>query len=348
MTINIGSIGEEGIIRLIQEVAEICEAKCSPMLGMDDVAATSNEELQRKGQLIWTTDSMQEGAHFRFWPLIDSASLKWLGQKLALTNLSDLAAKGATPRYALLNIGLEKRTNLIRLREFLEGLLVVLARHNVVLLGGDTYSSPTWNLALTVVGELPFGVQVPMRNLAKPGDSLYVSGSLGASNHGLSLLEASTKPGWVMPESKGIPPTVDAHLVPPDRGTLGQALTRVSRRLAMMDCSDGLIVDAEKLAKASGCGVQIELNAVPYDVRLTQSGLDVYCAKRTALVGGEDYELLFASPMKESELKAALRAEGVETVVTKVGVFTETQELTVLDESNHLLELSSFTPYKHF
>ncbi|MGF1571756.1 MAG: thiamine-phosphate kinase [Sumerlaeia bacterium] len=344
---SISFMGEQGIIRLIQEVAEICHAAISPQLGVDDVAVTSMENHRQNCQLVWTSDSMQEGTHFRFWPLLKSTPLNWLGQKLALCNLSDLAAKGAKPRFALLNLGLPKNGDITKLREFLEGMFAVFAENHITLLGGDTYACTSWNVSLTMVGELPHNLTVPSRNYGKPNDNLYITGALGASRQGLKLLEESIA---LQAEAKvELPQTVLAHLYIPNRLKIGQALAKISLWLAMMDCSDGLLDDSQKLAVASGLGAKIFLEAIPVDPRLTEAVPDEKAARQIALLGGEDYELLFASPLNPEELIASLTNLSVtDTPIGQIGFLTEDKSYLVVDEDNRPISLNEIIPFKHF
>lgn len=346
MTKTIASIGEDGIIKLIREVAQICRCPLSRLLGVDDVAVSAVSDLNLASQLVWTTDSMQEGSHFRFWTLLEDYPANWLGEKLALVNLSDIAAKGAIPRYALLNLGLPKNTELQRVREFLEGLLKTLARHEVTLLGGDTYGTTTWNIGLTLVGELPPPQHLPSRQRANAGDFLYVSGALGASRHGLMLLEKGLEGNEKANEL--IPPSVFAHLIPPDRMALGNALIQICPYLAMMDCSDGLLNDATKMATASRVGVSLYGPSIPIDARILDYGVSQEDALRHALIGGEDYELLFATSLPQTELVATLAHYGVNVPISQIGIFTSDQHVEVLDENNRPMKLHELEFYKHF
>lgn len=242
---------------------------------LDDVAVLST----MGQQIILTSDSMVEGVHYR--PDDPPETVGW---KLAAVNLSDLAAKGAAPSCCLLNYTLagDKAWD----AKFLEGLSRALGRFGMHLIGGDTVALPAGAprvLGLTAIGEVPAGQIIPGRSGARPGDRLYVSGPVGDAGAGLAMLkEGLADPGEL----------IRAYRVPVPHLTLGQSLSLMAH--AMMDVSDGLLIDARRMAEASDCA--IEINAVPLSepyVRYRGSSVEARVAAATA---GDDYVLLVALP----------------------------------------------------
>lgn len=214
------------------------------------------------GDLVVTHDMIVEGVHF----LSDDApeDVAW---KLAAVNLSDLAAKGATPVGCLLGYPLGPPDWNGR---FVAGLTEVLRSYAMPLLGGDTVKARgPRSFGLTAIGR---SEHAPSRGGAKPGDCLYVTGVIGRAGVGLRLLQQG---------SEG--PEVEAYRRPRPRLAEGQALAPLVH--AMMDISDGLLIDAARMAEASSLAVIIDLDAVP-----------VCGDPQTAVTAGDDYELLFAAP----------------------------------------------------
>ena len=215
------------------------------------------------GRLILTSDTMVESVHYR--PHDPAESVGW---RLAAVNLSDLAAKGATPLACLLNYSLSGDAAWDR--AFLDGLNQALTTYAMPLVGGDTVAMPggaPHSLTLTAIGTAP--PKVPLRTGAQPGDTLWVTGTIGGAAFG----------------TDGEPRDLARYLHPVPRVAEGQALAPLAT--AMMDVSDGLLIDAQRLAAASGIALAIDLEAIP--LALPGPVLDAACA-------GDDYELLFTLP----------------------------------------------------
>ncbi|MCR5869938.1 thiamine-phosphate kinase [Sphingomonas sp. J344] len=215
------------------------------------------------GKLILTSDTMVESVHYR--PHDPPESVGW---RLAAVNLSDLAAKGATPLACLLNYSLSGDAQWDR--AFLNGLNDALTRYSMPLIGGDTVAMPAGaprSLTLTAIGAAP--ARTPLRTGARPGDSLWVTGTIGGAAFG----------------ADGEPRDLARYLHPVPRLAEGQALAPLAT--AMMDVSDGLLIDAQRLAAASSIALAIDLDAIP--LALPGPVLDAASA-------GDDYELLFTLP----------------------------------------------------
>ncbi len=214
--------------------------------------------------LILTHDAMAEGVHFL--PSQDSADVAW---KLVATNLSDLAAKGAEPIGVLLGYQLADDN-----ARFVTGLGEVLAHYNVPLLGGDTISaSGNQVLGLTAIGHATYR-PVPTRSGAQVGDGLWLTGPVGAAMLGFEALKGGTGDSL-------------AYRRPSALLAQGQALAPLVT--AMMDVSDGLLLDARRLADASQVTIDIDRSAVP--IAAPEARRD------EALRWGEDYQLLFTAPL---------------------------------------------------
>ena len=207
------------------------------------------------GDLVLTHDVLVEGVHFL--PGDPPEDVAW---KLIAVNLSDLAAKGAVPVGVLLGYALGDAD---WDAAFVRGLGLALAAFGVALLGGDTVKGPRV-LSLTAIGRAAIA---PSRSGAQAGDALWVTGIIGRAGLGL----------------QGDPAHRDAYLRPIPRLPEGQALAPIVH--AMMDVSDGLLIDAQRMADASGLALAIDLAAVP-----------VAGERMAAVTAGDDYELLFAAP----------------------------------------------------
>lgn len=248
--------------------------------------------------LILTHDMMAEGVHWR--SNADPSDVAW---KLVASNLSDLAAKGARPLGVLLGFMLgEDEWD----RKFAAGLRDVLTRYDVALLGGDTVANrgDKRALGLTAIGAATHR-PVPSRSGAQVGDLLYVTGTLGDALAGFELIEAGFDE---------VGPLADAYNRPEPRLTEGQALAPIAH--AMMDISDGLLLDAERMARASGVGVTIDLSAIPLSAIYASYRGNSRESRLQAASWGDDYELLFAAP----EARLPIGATCVGKVVEGAGL----------------------------
>lgn len=240
---------------------------------MDDVAVLPVGD----ARLILTSDTMVEGVHYL--PTDPPADIGW---KLAAVNLSDLAAKGARPLGCLLNYALSGDEDWDA--AFVAGLGEALDRYAMPLLGGDTVKMPHGaprSYSLTAIGQATG--PVPTRTGARPGDRLYVTGPVGDAGIGLGLARAD-------PSAAG--PLVEAYRRPRPRLTEGALLAR--QATAMMDISDGLLIDAQRMGVASG--VAITIDHIPLSPALEQARGASTAVQLAAARAGDDYELLFALP----------------------------------------------------
>lgn len=243
------------------------------------------------GPLVVTTDTLVEGVHFL--PQDPPGDVAW---KLVATNLSDLAAKGALVEGVLLNYPLGDSA---WDHAFLDGLSLALTRFDARLIGGDTVSlrGPRV-LTLTAFGR---DAAAPVRSGARAGDALWVTGTIGDAGLGLAIAMGGTGPEALR----------DAYRRPQPRLAEGRALGPVVH--AMMDVSDGLLIDAARMAQASGIAVMIDLDAVPLSPATRAHGGEDRAARLAAATAGDDYELLFALPPDVTPPVAATRVGRFDT-----------------------------------
>jgi len=260
--------------------------------------------------LVITHDTIAEGVHFL--PTDPPASVGW---KLVAVNLSDLAAKGAAPRAALLSlcIGDEDWDE-----AFLGGIEAACESYGLNLIGGDTIALPEGAprvLGLTAIGKA--GERVPSRSGGRAGDILWIVGTLGDGAAGLDLLRQD-------PDSTGA--LVDQYRRPVPLLAAGQALARKAN--ATMDISDGLLIDLQRLAEASGCAAEVDLDALPLSrAFIAERGQDRR-ARLFAATGGDDYALLAALPEDFDPLGLPLPSD---STIAAVGRLAEGSGITLRD-----------------
>jgi len=313
---------------LIERFFRACGAQRSDVtLGIGDDAALLS--FAAGNELVATTDTLVEGVHFP--PQSPPASI---GHRSLAVNLSDLAAMGARPCWALLALTLPSAEE-AWLAEFAAGLGALAREHRVALVGGDTTRGPL-TVTVQLLGSLPTGSSL-RRSGARPGDLLFVSGTPGDAAAGLALeqgrLEAPLGARDYLRER---------FLLPTPRVALGERLRAFAS--ACIDVSDGLLGDAGKLAHASGVGVDVTFEELPLSEPLATT-LGEERARLLALSGGDDYELCFAVPPAQvSHLQAELPPERWN--YRRIGVLSETRGERVL-RAGTVMEFSH-SGYQHF
>jgi thiamine-monophosphate kinase len=268
-------------------------------LGIGDDAALV--EPRRGCEIILTTDLSIEGVHFL--PQVHPA--RAVGHRALARSLSDVAAMGGTPGYALISLALSRRTTQAWLKEFYSGVFALARRFAVTVVGGDTalVHGPT-TVDVTVVGEVAKGKAI-LRSGARTGDQLFVSGRLGLSALGLQLIRAGGRRKAAVAPGK-LSDALRAHLYPQPRCGLGRFLGEKRLASALIDLSDGLSTDLTRLCAASHVGARIFATQIPIPSPGVRGGSSLERALGLALNGGEDYELLFSvPPNKISRLPAA-------------------------------------------
>lgn len=258
-------------------------------------------------QLILTHDMLTEGVHYL--PDDPPETVAW---KLIAVNMSDLAAKGAHPLGVLMGFAMTGDSEWER--AFLNGLSEALADFDVPLLGGDTVSMPAHaprSLGLTAIGSAQ-SATVPSRTAAIPGDSLFVSGTVGDAGAGLALALGRI----TTPDATAHTALIEAYRRPSPNLPLGQHLAPLVH--AMADISDGLLIDAGRIAEASGCAIHIAMEAVPLSPAYEITDGKTLDARLRAACAGDDYCLLFTASPEVCEAIAEAATECGNTV-TKVG-----------------------------
>ena len=281
------SLGE---FELIDRFFRDCGARRADVaLGIGDDAALL--ESPPGMQLVAAIDTMVSGNHF-----LAHFSAESIGHRALAVNLSDIAAMGAKPAWALLALTLTK-ADPVWLEGFARGFSALARKHGVALVGGDTTYGPLC-ISVQVLGHAPRPARM-LRSGGKPGDIVFVSGTPGDSTAGLAFelgkFEVNAK--------AGVTEDTAAYLkrrfhFPTPRVELGQRLREWAS--ACIDVSDGLLGDAGKLAKASGCGVSLAWEQLPASTQLVAVAGETQ-AREMVLTGGEDYELCFAVPPQNVE-----------------------------------------------
>ena len=333
---TVADLGEFG---LIARIADLLPAENPELLvGIGDDACAFRRP--QGGCLLFTADAMVEGVHFRKgW-----GSWRQVGKKAMAAAISDIAAMGGKPLWALVTLALEPTTPVSVVEEVYAGLREVASQAGVEICGGDTVRSPSGvYLNVAVLGECVAAKPV-VRGGARPGDSIVLTGLVGASRAGLALLErgeaASTIPARAREEA------LKAHLEPEARWREGMLLGEAGIPNSMIDVSDGLLADLERVCLASGVGARIASRAVPVadcckaiavalgvvrPIRQAQGrpGSPQEDALTWALEGGEDYELLFTCPPERLQHARDLIARATSTPLTVIGSITETKEIVI-------------------
>jgi thiamine-monophosphate kinase len=278
-------------------------------LGLTDDAALLSPPPGR--ELVLAADAMVAGVHF-----LPDDPPETIGRKLLRVNLSDLAAMGADPLGYLMTIALPRGTPDSWLEAFTLGLARDQAEYRLSVLGGDTVSTPgPLTLSLTILGTVPPG-QALRRTGARPGDEIWVTGTIGDGHLGL----AAARGTLVDPDGY----LADRYRLPQPRLSIGRALRGVAT--ACMDVSDGLVQDLGHLCRASDCGAVIHASWIPRSTAAQDADISAL------ITGGDDYELLFAAP--PGSLPSGMAA-------TRIGQFTATSlDVVVLDDAGRPMPLT--------
>lgn len=289
------------------------------VLGVGDDAALLRPDAAM--ELAVSTDLLVEGTHF-----FAAADPRKLGHKALAANLSDMAAMGATPRWATLALSLPAADE-AWIGEFAAGLFALADRYGVDLVGGDTTRGPR-SICICIIGEVPAG-QALRRAGARPGDDVWVSGELGAAALALARPDIAE---------------VQERLNEPEpRVALGERLR--GRASAAIDISDGLVQDLGHILERSGFGAVVHYHLLPRSAvfsRLAQPALERKCV----LAGGDDYELVFTAPQAARTAVAALASE-IGLALSRVGAIRPgAPELVVLDAQGR--EIMVERGYDHF
>lgn len=328
-------LGEFGLIDRISQ--KVSKGK-GVITGIGDDAAVT--ELSPGMQFMTSTDMLLEDIHFR---------LKWhdpyrLGRKSLAVSISDIAAMGGLPRWALLSLAIPKEYPLEDLDDFTNGFLSMAAEHGVSLIGGDTCSSKSGLvISVTIMGEQQ-PQYIVRRDGAKPGDEIWVTGTLGDAALGLELLE-NKHPGV---QNDGFDSVLSRLLDPTPQTIAGRILAESGLVSAMIDVSDGILSDFGHIAELSEVGGIIYLDALPFSENFrTMAEKQPLFPFKLLLSGGEDYELAFtARPENSEKISNLMKKSGIPA--SPVGIVTSLPGVTVLrpDGTPYMLQKHGFNHFK--
>jgi len=330
--VKISELGEFGLIdrigKLLEKSAGQKPAQLITGIGDDCAVWRAKSSVQ-----LVSADLMLENIHFTQ----DTTSFKELGYKALAVNLSDIAAMGGIPRYALVSLALPATTAVEDALDIYKGMLELAGRYNTAIIGGDTSSSANIMLNITISGQASSADNLLTRHSARAGDSIAVSGCLGGAAGGLRVLNDKTKPRTIAAGR-----LMKTFRCPIPRLELGELLVKRGVKTAI-DISDGFLIDLGHILKASGLSASVEVNKIP----LHPGAIELFGkeALELALHGGEDYELLFTAPPEITE-KIIKDAPCPISVIGKLSG-GKTGELKLLDEKGNILKTDK-TGWEHF
>jgi len=312
---TVADLGERDIIRRIRDLAGDPPPWVHVAIG-DDAAVVAGAPRRLD---VLTTDALVEGVHFDL-GLMSAADA---GARALAVNLSDLAAMGAEPRLALLSLGLPASLSVPDLDGLIEGVMSVATAHRVALVGGNvTRTTGPLFIDVTATGAV-HPRKVLRRNGARPGDEVYVSGTVGGAAAGLAWLRGLPPGDAISGTVPGDAASVDAaarYRRPVPRVRLGLLVGRTGAASSCMDLSDGLGDAVAQVAEASGVGAVIDADAVPLHAAAAR-GPHAGDVVAWAIGAGDDYELLFTvSRRRRRSFHAAVRRAGV--AMTRIGEVT--------------------------
>ena len=329
---KVSELGESGLIDLLARLID--QSRDQKLLSWqnliigigDDAAAWKGDNSIQLAKV----DSLRENIHFA------KGLFPWkeLGWKALAINLSDIAAMGGLPRYALVSLALPGDTEVNDVVELYQGMLDCARQFGVAIIGGDTDNAPLVDVTVMVLGSASSSLLI--RSAAKPGDKIAVTGSLGASAACVQMFKnkLSFDSGTSLALKKAL-----FHPMP--RLPEGQLLVEQGVR-ATIDISDGLVLDLGHICRSSKVGARIELECVPIAPVVREKFGDK--ALQLALSGGEDYELLFTA---RQEIIEKVKAK-VSCPVTIIGeVLAEASKIKLVDKNGRLFDLAK-TGWDHF
>ncbi len=307
-------IDELSALRLIKE--RFHKVSRNILIGVGDDAAAV--KLNPENLLLATVDSQVEGIHFTK----EFISIKELGRKSIAVSVSDIGAMGGVPKFFLVSLGFSPEEDEGFFEELMDGIQAGAEEFGIDLIGGNLSESNKLLLDITVLGEVEPHLMVK-RSGARAGDAIYVSGTVGDSALGLKILRSETK-------SEKNRFLISRHNSPEPRLRLGRELAQRSLVTSMIDISDGLILDLERITVEYGLGAEINIDEIPISSHYKESICDF--AKDTyelALSGGEDYELIFTSPQeKRGEINKV--SEMLNINITEIGSVANKPPVRVL------------------
>ncbi len=309
-------MGETEALRFLAERFKVTQKEVLKGIG-DDSAVV---ELREKNCLVASTDTLVEGVHFR----LGAQTPRQLGKKAVCVAVSDIGAMGAVPRYLLCSLGCRSGGAGNFIEDLSRGVGDGCGEFDVCLVGGNLSESPTVFISMTALGEV-LREDMVLRSGASEGDDIYVTGTLGDSALGLRVLSGDCG-------IDGYEAAVSRHIEPTPRLRVGRMVAKRGIASSMIDVSDGLFCDLEKLTSEHGLGAEVSLGSLPLSPgflslcgRLSEDGY------RLALSGGEDYELLFTSSARNrASIEDISRLCGI--AISKIGSVTSGGKISFFDE----------------
>jgi thiamine-monophosphate kinase len=299
-------------------------------LGVGDDAALI--QICTGHQLAVSADMLVAGTHF-----LANCPAYFVGWKSLAVNISDMAAMGATPKWATLAIGLPKIDE-DWLAEFSRGFFACADAFGVSLIGGDTTRGPL-NISVQIMGEVPIGKAL-RRDGAKVGDEIWVSGILGSAALGLAQLKNILPENTLSAEEKQT--CINALQAPQPRVALGLALQDIAH--SAIDISDGLLADLGHIVERSTLGANLYWEHVPH-VHVS-NGIDTSRLQNLCLAGGDDYELCFTAPASQHNAIVAI-GKKLNLKLSAIGETTQKTNLNLYDKNHQLVKLKT-SGYDHF
>jgi thiamine-monophosphate kinase len=336
----LSKLGEFGLIRYLG--GRFGRTSASVLCGIGDDAAIVQPLSHR--ELLVTTDLLVEGIHFQS----GTASFADIGYKAAVANLSDIAAMGGSPDYILVSLAIPPQRTTQNIDQLYHGLMEACRREKVDLIGGDTSAShQALFIGVTLIGSAKPGHAL-RRTGARAGDLLYVSGTLGDSLAGLSLIENQRGRGDAKLPREHRRYLVGRHLRPTPRLRLGRILSSTKVATSAIDISDGLGGDLSRLCEASAVGAEIDQGAIPCSAACrAYAALSHIDPIQLALRGGEDYELLFTVAPRHAR-KVKQLARQAKCPVTCVGVVKPKAHGIQIRQRTGILKPLNVQSYEHF
>lgn len=327
--------GERALIEHIR--ARLPVQPANVVVGPGDDAAVITPT--RGALQVLTTDAVVEGVHFdrRF------SSLPDIGYKALAVNVSDVVAMGARPEFALLSLILPDGFTLADLDALLDGLLEMAAAARVTLAGGNISRSPgPLVVDMTVTGSVR-PRRILTRAHGRPGDSIYVTGSIGGAAAGLEMLRRGDDDRGTAQQSD----LIQRHRRPEPRVRVGMLLGRTRTASACMDLSDGLADAVRQIAEASGTGATIDATALPIHPEASLwFGLNGDDPVLRAVSGGDDYELLFTVGRKSRGRLRGVERHARGLSITRIGELTAGSEILLVRESGTIEMPQGFTHFQ--
>jgi len=337
---DLSKLGEFGLISRFQSHLKYRSSQVIQGIG-DDCAILS---LNNGNYQVLTTDALVETVHFN----LKTHTPEQLGWKTMAVNISDIAAMGGRPKFAVLSLGIPKSVPVDFLDRFYKGINQASQKYKVALVGGDTVASPKHlfiNLAL--LGETQ-EKKVFTRSGARPGDLIFVTGTLGDSALGLKILKSARKK-WKGLETHKKRLT-QRHLKPEPRVETASWLAKSQSKVtSMIDISDGLTQDLGHILEAGKVGAELWQEQIPISKPLSKYSLiNGLSALQLALAGGEDYELLFTlAPEDVNNLDIEFITK-VDQPVTQIGVIATKKGIRLISKNGRSKTLQRPMGFNHF